>query len=61
MIDSEFKLIVGQLTLRAPAVASAIAQFQTDRGVKFPEDYVGFLLLSNGADGPVGETGYVNS
>jgi hypothetical protein len=60
MINSEFNLLAGQLTLRAPAKASAIAQFQIDHGIELPEDYVDFLLHSNGADGPVGETGYVS-
>lgn len=60
MNNAEFKLLAGALTLRASATASAIERFQTDSGVKLPEDYVGFLLHSNGADGPVGETGYVS-
>lgn len=60
MTDSEFKILAGQLTLHAPAEASSIEQFQMDHGLKLPEDYVGFLLRSNGADGPVGETGYVS-
>ncbi|MBN8781337.1 SMI1/KNR4 family protein [Thiobacillus sp.] len=60
MIDSDFNLLAGQLTLRAPAEASVIAQFRIDHGVELPEDYVDFLLHSNGADGPVGETGYVS-
>lgn len=60
MNNAEFKLLAGALTLRAPATVSAIEQFQTDCRVKLPEDYVGFLLHTNGADGPVGETGYVS-
>lgn len=60
MTESEFKLLAGQLTLHAPADAFEIAQFQADQRVKLPEDYVGFLLHSNGAEGPVGSSGYVN-
>lgn len=60
MTASEFKLLAGELTLHAPAEASEIARFQTDQGVMLPEDYVGFLLRTNGAEGPVGKSGYVS-
>ena len=60
MTESEFKLFAGELTLHAPAEASEIARFQTDQGVTLPEDYVGFLLRSNGAEGPVGRSGYLS-
>lgn len=60
MIDEEFKRLAGELSLKAPADCAVIEQFQQMRGIKLPEDYIAFLLRSNGADGPVGETGYVS-
>lgn len=60
MIDEEFKRLAGELSLKAPADYAVIEQFQLKRGIKLPEDYVAFLLHSNGADGPVGETWYVS-
>lgn len=60
MNDAEFALLAGKLNLRMPATAGAVLRFQAERGIKLPEDYVAFLLRSNGADGPVGETGYVS-
>lgn len=60
MNNTEFERLAGALTLRGPAIASVIEHFQAESGIKLPEDYVGFLLHSNGADGPVGQTGYVS-
>lgn len=60
MTDEEFNRLAGELSLRVPADYDVVEQFQLKRGIKLPEDYVAFLHRSDGADGPVGATGYVS-
>ena len=60
MTNEEFKKLAGQLILKAPAAQSAIDECESKLHIKLPQDYVDFLLRSNGADGPIGETGYVS-
>ena len=40
---------------RPPASSAAIAEFEKQLGAKLPQDYVAFLLLTNGGEGFVGE------
>ena len=46
------------LRFEAGASPTALASVQAELGVTFPDDYVEFLLTSNGADGTVGD-GYL--
>lgn len=60
MTDEEFSQLTANLILKAPVDRSTIEQSQSDLGTKLPDDYVSFFLRSNGADGTVGETGYLS-
>jgi hypothetical protein len=60
MMEDDFAQLAAGLTLSAPASISDIEQVQSELAVGLPDDYVAFMLRSNGAIGPVGETGYVN-
>lgn len=60
MTTTDLRKTMEKLNLRPPTEVSVIARFENDNGVKLPEDYASFLLCANGADGPVGESGYVS-
>ncbi len=51
--------LFGQMELAAPAKREAIAELEARLGVKFPDDYKGFLTQSSGAEGPIGAESYL--
>jgi len=59
MNDKEFELLTKKLSLNTPADLLAIEKSQFDLGTKLPDDYLSFILRSNGAVGTVGLTGYL--
>jgi len=60
MNEHELERLTSGLALRASADVASIEKAQADVGVKLPDDYLSFFLRSNGADGPIGETGYLS-
>ena len=58
--DGRLVEIMKSLTTRQPATSEQIHELHAAIGVTLPVDYVDFMLVSNGADGPLGETGYVS-
>jgi len=51
--------IPGGLVLRPGVKLESIDQLMRQIGVRLPGDYVEFILSSDGAEGPVGEQGYL--
>lgn len=60
MNDQEFLKLTAGLKLSSPTDMSIFEEAQLKLGINFPEDYLNFFKRSNGADGPVGETGYIS-
>lgn len=59
-LENKQREICTRFVLQAPAELSTIEQLQLNLGIKLPDDYLNFFLRSDGADGAVGETGYVS-
>jgi len=51
--------LLKQMELAEPASQQQIKAVQQRVGFHFPQDYTDFLLFSNGAEGPIGEHGYL--
>ena len=51
--------VTGGLVLRPGAKQESIDHLMRQTGVLLPAEYVKFMLLSDGAEGPVGERGYL--
>jgi len=47
------------MDLENPAELSMLQKIEKDLGFSLPEDYIRFMLLHNGGEGPVGEYGYL--
>ena len=47
------------MELRAPALLSDLQTIAKGLKVTLPEDYIQFMLLHNGGEGPVGDYGYL--
>lgn len=48
--------LLGKLNLNEPATLDLITQVESQLGLRFPKQYVDFLLKSNGAEGWVGQS-----
>lgn len=48
--------LLSGLSLRPPAARSSIQRIQSSLGIVLPLDYVTFLNISDGAEGPIGTT-----
>jgi len=59
MIDESIKLLVAEMSLRESASDEAVTKLSEDLKVKLPKQYVEFLKYSNGAEGKIGESGYL--
>ncbi|PMB03038.1 SMI1/KNR4 family protein [Fischerella thermalis CCMEE 5273] len=62
MIDDKNRLynkIIKGLDLKTPARREEIIEAEKCLGIRFPKEYVDFMLLSNGAEGPVGNHAYL--
>jgi hypothetical protein len=49
----------GRMELNPPASEEEVQAAQAALGVQFPEDYIAFLKHSNGAEGKIGEAGWL--
>lgn len=58
-MPGSFKLLLKQMELAEPASQDRIEAVQQQVGFHFPQDYQDFLLFSNGAEGPIGDKGYM--
>lgn len=58
-MDPRARAVTDQLSLRTGALVDEIQAVAASLGVPPPADYVAFMTESNGADGPIGQTGYL--
>jgi len=58
-MEKKIKSMIASLELNEPATQNAIDEFQRVSGLKLPQDYVRFLMMSNGAEGIIGTKAYV--
>ncbi len=57
--STKFSRFTEKLTLNPGTRQEAIEAAEIQLGLKFPEDYISFMLTSNGAEGSIGTNGYV--
>ena len=55
-MSSELASLTAGLTKQSGATLAAIRDRERELGVRFPDDYVEFMLASNGGEGSVGES-----
>ena len=55
-MDGEFKKYITELGLNKPASLNTIEEVEKSLGIKFPSDYVDFMLFTNGCEGSIGES-----
>jgi hypothetical protein len=51
--------LVSTMELNGPGSKAALEQVGERLAVRFPADYVEFMLTANGGEGPIGEEGYL--
>lgn len=55
-MNSEIKKYIFEMELNAPTSMQIFAEVESQLGIKFPQDYVDFMLLSNGCEGIIGDS-----
>ena len=58
MLD-KIKEMTKDMEYNTPATKEEIEQIEKEFNIKLPEDYKNFMLTTNGAEGPLGEYGYL--
>ena len=56
----QIKYLLASFKKNPPASARAIAAAESAFGIRFPPDYIDFLLECNGGEGTVGDAGYLH-
>ena len=55
-MDNKFRKYVDNMQLCQPASLDVITETENKLGIKFPSDYIEFMLFSNGCEGSIGES-----
>lgn len=58
-MDQRILGIVGNLELNPGATGDLVQQVQLRLGIMLPQEYVDFMMYSNGAEGPIGKYAYL--
>ncbi len=59
VMDQKLKSLVEGMELNPPTTKDVLDIVETKLGIKFPQEYVDFMLESNGAEGNVGSNSYL--
>lgn len=60
MTMEKYNKYTSRLALQPPATSNHIDNMEKTFNLKFPSDYIDFLLFSNGADGFIGDINYIS-
>jgi hypothetical protein len=55
-MDNKFEKYIENAQLCQPSSLEVISEIENKLGVKFPSDYIEFVLFSNGYEGSIGES-----
>ena len=58
-MDNRIKNIMKNMEFTTPATTEEINAAEKELGLEFPKSYVDFLLITNGAEGSIGEENYL--
>lgn len=58
-MDNRIKNIMENMEFTTPATTEEINAAEKELGLEFPKSYVDFLLITNGAEGSIGEENYL--
>ncbi|WP_242218875.1 SMI1/KNR4 family protein [Bacillus cereus group sp. BfR-BA-01380] len=58
-MNDMFRKYINDLALQQPTSLENITLIESRLNISFPKDYVSFILESNGAEGAIGENGYI--
>ncbi len=59
MMDEYIKSLLGGMELNPPTTKEVMKEIEEHLRIKFPDEYMNFMLESNGAEGNVGANSYL--